>query len=107
MDRGQKIIIIVSIAIVSTTAVIIGLVAPAAYTEQCKQKARELVNNLYEIEGGSKQDLIKSFEQESLSTAAQKDLQNLKKVFAQCPELKSMSQEELGADISFLGGSRF
>ena len=79
MDRGQKIIIIVSIAIVSTTAVIIGLVSPAAYTEQCKQKARELVNNLYEIEGGSKQDLLKSFEQGSLSTAAQKDLQNLKK----------------------------
>ena len=105
MDKGQKIIMIASIAIIGTTAIIIGLVSPAAYTEQCKQKARELVNNLYEIEGGSKQDMLKSFEQGSLSTAAQRELQNLKNVVSQCPELKSMTQEELGADISFLGKS--
>ena len=103
MDKGQKIIMIASIAIIGTTAIIIGLVSPAAYTEQCKQKARELVNNLYEVQGGSKQDLMRSFEQGSLSTAAQMDLQNLKNVVSQCPELKSMSLEELGADISLLG----
>jgi hypothetical protein len=103
MDKGQKIIMMASIAIIGTTAIIIGLVSPAAYTEQCKQKARESVNNLYQIEGGSKQDLLRSFEQGSLSTAAQMELQNLKSVVSQCPELKSMSQEELGADISFLG----
>ena len=85
------------------TAIMIGLVSPAAYTQQCKQKARELVNKLYEIEGGSRQDLMKSFEQGSLSTAAQRELQNLKSVVSQCPELKSMIQEELGADTSFLG----
>jgi hypothetical protein len=102
MDKGQKIIMMASIAIIGTTAIIIGLVSPAAYTEQCKQKARELVNNLYEIEGGSKQDLLRSFEQGSLSTAAQMELQNLKNVVSRCPEIKSMSQEELGADISFL-----
>jgi hypothetical protein len=102
MDKGQKIIMVVSLAIIGTTATIIGLVSPAAYTEQCKQKARELVNNLYETEGGSKQDLLGSFEQGSLSIAAQRELQNLKNVVSQCPELKSMSQEELGADISFL-----
>jgi hypothetical protein len=105
MDKGQKIIMIASMAIISTAAIIIGLISPAAYTEQCKQKARELVNNLYEIEGGGKQDLLRSFEQGSLSTAAQKDLQNLKSVVKQCPELKSMSEEELGADMSFLGAS--
>jgi hypothetical protein len=103
MDKGQKIIMMASIAIIGTTAIIIGLVSPAAYTEQCKQKARESVNNLYQIEGGSKQDLLRSFEQGSLSTAAQMELQNLKSVVSQCPELKSMSQEELGADISLLG----
>jgi hypothetical protein len=104
MDKGQKIIMMASIAIIGTTAIIIGLVSPAAYTEQCKQKARESVNNLYEIEGGgSKQDLLGSFGHGSLSTAAQMELQNLKSVVSQCPELKSMSQEELGADISFLG----
>ena len=102
MDKGQKIIMMASIAIIGTTAIIIGLVSPAAYTEQCKQKARELVNNLYEIEGGSKQDLLRSFEQGSLSTAAQMELQNLKNVVSQCPEIQSMPQEELGADISFL-----
>jgi hypothetical protein len=53
MNKGQKIIMMASIAIIGTTAIIIGLVSPAAYTEQCKQKARELVNNLYEIEGGA------------------------------------------------------
>jgi hypothetical protein len=103
MNKGQKIIMMASIAIIGTTAIIIGLVSPAAYTEQCKQKARELVNNLYEIEGGSKQDLMRSFEQGSLSTAAQMELQNLKNVVSQCPEIKSMPQEELGADISLLG----
>jgi hypothetical protein len=103
MNKGQKIIMMASIAIIGTTAIIIGLVSPAAYTEQCKQKARELVNNLYEIEGGGKQDLMRSFEQGSLSTAAQMELQNLKKVVSQCHEIKSMSPEELGADISFLG----
>jgi hypothetical protein len=107
MDKGKKIIMIASIAIITTTAIIIGLVSPAAYSEQCKQKARELVNKLYEAEGGSKQDLLRSFEQGSLSATAQKDLQSLKSVVAQCPELKSMSQEELGADISFLGAPRF
>ena len=105
MDKGQKIIMIVSIAIIGTTAIIIGLVSPAAYTEQCKQKARELVNNLYEIEGGSKQDLLRSFEQGSLSIAAQRELASLKNTVSQCPELKSMAQEELGADIFFLGKS--
>ena len=106
MNKGQKIIMMASIAIIGTTAIIIGLVSPAAYTEQCKQKARELVNNLHEIEGGSKQDLMRSFEQGSLSTAAaQMELQNLRNVVSQCPEIKSMSPEELGADISFLGQS--
>ena len=105
MDKGQKIIMIASIAIIGTTAIIIGLVSPAAYTEQCKQKARESVNSVYEIEGGSKQDMLKSFEQGNISTAAQRELQNLKNVVSQCPELKSMTQEELGADISFLGKS--
>jgi hypothetical protein len=47
---------------------------------------------------------MRPFEQGSLSTAAaQMELQNLKKVVSQCPEIKSMSPEELGADISFLG----
>jgi len=59
MNKGQKIIMMASIAIIGTTAIIIGLVSPAAYTEQCKQKARELVNNLYEVQGGSKQDLMR------------------------------------------------
>ncbi len=103
MNKGQKIIMMASIAIIGTTAIIIGLVSPAAYTEQCKQKARELVNNLYAVQGGSKQDLMRSFEQGSLSTAAQMNLQNLKNVLSQCPEIKSMPPEELGADISFLG----
>jgi hypothetical protein len=103
MNKGQKIIMMASIAIIGTTAIIIGLVSPAAYTEQCKQKARELVNNLYEVQGGSKQDLMRSFEQGSLSTAAQINLQNLKNVVSQCPEIKSMPTEELGADLSFLG----
>jgi hypothetical protein len=103
MNKGQKIIMMMSIAIIGTTAIIIGLVSPAAYTEQCKQKARELVNNLYEIEGGGKQDLMRSLEQGSLSTAAQINLQNLKNVVSQCPEIKSMPTEELGADLSFLG----
>jgi hypothetical protein len=103
MDKGQKIIMIASIAIIGTTAIIIGLVSPAAYTEQCKQKVRESVNNLYEIEGGSKQDLLRSFGQGDLSTAAQMEFQNLKSVVSQCPELKSMSPEELGTDISILG----
>ena len=89
MDKGKKIIMIASIAIIGTSAIIIGLVSPAAYTEQCKQKARELVNNLYEIEGGGKQDLLRSLEQGSLSAAAQGELQNLKSVVSQCPELKS------------------
>src|ERR687890_613729 len=102
MNKVQKIILMASIAIIATTAAIIDLVSPAAYTEQCKQKARELVNNLYETEGGSKQELLRSFEHGSLSTAALWELQNLKKVVSQCPDLKSMSQEELGADISFL-----
>ena len=105
MNKGQKVITIASIAAIITTAVIIGLVSPSAYTEQCKQKARELANNLYKAEGG-KQDLLRSLEQGSLSASAQKDLRNLENVVERCPELKSMPQQELGADISFLGAHR-
>ena len=47
MEKSQKIIIVLSIPIIIVTTVVVGLFAPFAFEEQCKQKASEILNNLF------------------------------------------------------------
>lgn len=101
MEKRSKVIIVISIVIISITAIIIGLLSPGAYNEQCKHKARELVNNLYATEG-NREDFLRSFQQETISTESQTIIENLRNVVEQCPQLRNMPAEELGTDISFL-----
>ena len=102
MEKGKKIIIILSISIVIVTGIIIANLSPAAYEEQCKQKAIDVLNNLYSI-GGSKDAFLKSFNQGTLSTKEQNELQYFKKIISQCPNLKISSEDKVGIDISIFG----
>lgn len=101
MEKGQKIIILASIAMICITAIAIAALSPGAFEDQCKQKAKEILNNLYSIEGG-KDDFLKSNSQGLLSNEVREGLQNLENVLSQCPVLKSMPEEELGVDVSAL-----
>ena len=101
MEKGQKIIILASIAMICITAIAIAALSPGAFEDQCKQKAKEMLNNLYSIEGG-KDDFLKSNSQGLLSNEGREGLQNLENVLSQCPVLKSMPEEELGVDVSAL-----
>jgi hypothetical protein len=101
MEKGQKIIILASIAMICITAIAIAALSSGAFEDQCKQKAKEILNNLYSIEGG-KDDFLKSNSQGLLSNEGREGLQNLENVLSQCPVLKSMPEEELGVDVSAL-----
>jgi hypothetical protein len=101
MEKGQKIIILASIAMICITAIAIAALSPGAFEDQCKQKAKEILNNLYSIEGG-KDDFLKSYSQGLLSSEGREGLQNLENVLSQCPVLKSTPEEELGIDVSAL-----
>ncbi len=101
MEKGQKIIILASIAIIGITAIAIAALSPGAFEEQCKQKAKEILNNLYSIEGG-KEEFLKSNSQGLLSNEGRESLQNLENILSQCPVLKSIPEEELGFDVSAL-----
>ena len=52
MEKGQKIIVLASIAIIGISAIAIAALSPGAFEEHCKQKAKEILDNLYSIEGG-------------------------------------------------------
>ena len=101
MEKGQKIIILASIAMICITAIAIAALSPGAFEDQCKQKAKEILNNLYSIEGG-KDDFLKSNSQGLLSNEGREGLQNLENVLSQCSVLKSMPEEDLGIDVSAL-----
>lgn len=88
MEKVQKLVLLLSIPIIIATAVIIGLVAPTAYLNLCKLKVNEILNQIYEMEGG-KEEFLRSLNQENLSNEVQKELRNLNSVIAQCPELGS------------------
>ena len=79
MEKGQKIIILASISIIGITAVAIAALSLGAFDEQCKQKAKEILNNLYSIEGG-KEEFLRSSSQVLLSNGGQEGLQNLENV---------------------------
>ncbi len=101
MEKGQKIIILASIAIIGITAIAVAALSPGAFEEQCKQNARGILDNLYSIEGG-KEEFLKSNSQGLLSNEGREGLQSLENVLSQCPVLKSMPEEELGIDVSAL-----
>jgi hypothetical protein len=96
MEKGQKLIILASTVIIGITAIAIAALSPGAFDEQCKQKAKEILDNLYSIEGG-KEEFLRSNSQGLLSSAGQEGLQNLENVQSQCPVLKSTPEDELGA----------
>jgi hypothetical protein len=93
MNRGQKMAILLSIPIIIGTAVIIGLVAPTAYLNLCKLKVNEISNQIYMMEGGE-EEFLRSLNKQDLSNEVQKELQNLNSVIAQCPELRSYSNND-------------
>ena len=101
MEKSQKIIILLSIPIIIVTAVVVGLIAPFAFEEQCKQKASEIKNNLFALEG-NKENFLASYEKGTISNRSQSELQKLDMVISNCPELKSISTKESEYDISFL-----
>ena len=80
---------------------VVGLLAPFAFEEQCKQEASEIINNLYALEG-NKENFRTSYENGTISNRSQEELQKLDMILNNCPELKSMSTKQLGHDISFL-----
>ncbi len=90
-----------SIAIIGITAIVIAAISPYAFEEQCKQKAKEILDSLYSIEG-SKEAFLRTNSQGLLSNEGQEELQNLKNVTSQCPNLKSIPEEQSGTDISSL-----
>lgn len=90
MERSRKIILSLFIPIVIGTAAIIGLVAPAAYHDLCKQKANEISNRIYEMEGG-KEEFLRSWDYQNFSNEVEIELQNLNVVLTQCPELGTLS----------------
>ena len=79
MEKGQKIIILASIAMICITAIAIAALSPGAFEDQCKQKTKEILNNLYSIEGG-KDDFLQSNSQGLLSNEGREGLQNLENV---------------------------
>ena len=85
--------ILLSIPIIIGTAVIIGLVAPTAYLNLCKLKVNEISNQIYMMEGGE-EEFLRSLNQQDLSNEVQKEIQNLNSVIAQCPELRSYSNND-------------
>ena len=101
MEKSQKIIIVLSIPIIIITAVVVGLIAPFAFEEQCKQKASEIKNNLFALEG-NEENFLASYEKGTISNRSQSELQKLDMVISNCPELKSISTKESEYDISFL-----
>ncbi len=105
MEKGQQIIVLASIAIISIIAIAIAALSPGAFEEQCKHKAKEMLYNLYSIEGG-KEEFLKSNRQGLLSNGGQEGLQNFENVLSQCPVLKSMPEEEFGIDVSALNMGR-
>ena len=100
MEKSQKIIIILSIPIIIVTTVVVGLLAPFAFEEQCKQKVSEIINNLYALEG-NKENLLTSYEKGTISNRSQAELQKLDLVLRNCPDLKSIYTKESEYDISF------
>ncbi|VFJ14304.1 conserved protein of unknown function [Candidatus Nitrosocosmicus franklandus] len=88
MIWSRKKVVLLSIFIVIASAVIIGLLAPSAYLNLCKQKADEIADQLYAIEGG-RDEFPGSLKQQNLSSEAQKELQTLNSVIAQCHELEA------------------
>src|SRR5919107_3065245 len=99
MEKGQKIIVLASIAIIIITSILIAFLSPGAFEEQCKQKAREMLNSLYSIDGG-KEKFLRSYSQGLLSDKGQVMLQNLKNLIGQCPNLKSLSEVQQGLEGS-------
>lgn len=101
MQKSRIIIILASLAVILVTSVIIFTLSPEAYEQQCILTAKNLITNLYSIEG-SKDEFLKSFSQDSLSNEAKTDLQYLRNVINQCHELKSNSEDRLDINISIL-----
>jgi hypothetical protein len=101
MEKSQKVIIVLSIPIIIVTAVIVGLITPSAFKEQCEQKAGEIINNLFALEG-NKENFLVSYEKGTISNRSQAELQKLDMVFSNCPDLKSISTKGSDDDISFL-----
>lgn len=101
MEKSIKIIIVLSIPIIIIITAVVGLLAPSAFEEQCKQKASEIINNLYALEG-NKENFRTSYENGTTSNRSQEELQKLDMILNNCPELKSMTTKQLGHDVSFL-----
>jgi uncharacterized membrane protein YraQ (UPF0718 family) len=101
MEKSQKIVIVLSISIIIVTAVIVGLITPFAFKEQCKQKASEIINNLFALEGNN-ENFLASYEKGTISNRSKAELQQLDMVLSSCPDLKSISTKGSEYDISFL-----
>lgn len=85
--------ILLSVPIIIVTAMVIGLVSPTAYLNLCKLKVTEISNQIYMM-GGGKDEFLRSLTQQNLSNEIQKELQNLNSVIAQCPELRTYSNND-------------
>jgi hypothetical protein len=101
MEKSQKVIMVLSISIIIVATVVVGLFAPFAFEEQCKQKASEIINNLFALEG-NKENFLASYENGTISNRSQAELQKLDMVLSNCPELKSINTKESEYNISFL-----
>jgi hypothetical protein len=101
MEKSQKVIMVLSIPIIIVTTVVVGLFAPFAFEEQCKQKASEIINNLFALEG-NKENFLASYENGTIYNRSQAELQKLDMVLSNCPEIKSINTKVSEYNISFL-----
>jgi len=94
MEKNLRIIILLSIPIIFVTALVAVIFAPSAYVQQCKHQASQLIDNLYKTEGG-KEKFTKSVQNQNLSEQAQLVLQKISNIVNQCPDLGSLTINNL------------
>jgi len=99
MEKSKKVIITLSIAIVIVIVLITISFSKGAYDRQCIKKANDIQKDLYQMKG-NKAAFSKSFNQGTLSTTEQKELQYFKNIINQCADLKTSYKDKLGIDVS-------
>jgi hypothetical protein len=104
MEKSLRAIILLSIPIIIVTTVLAVIYAPSAFLQQCKHQATQLIDNLYKTEG-SKEKFTRSAQNQNLSEQAQVILQRISNIENQCPELGSLTIDNLDSLNNSQGNS--
>ena len=89
MEKGKKVITLLSITIVIVTILITLSFSKGAYDIQCIKKSNDMLNNFNQ--NLKRKDVFsKSFNQTTFSISEQKKLHYFENIINQCPDLKNM-----------------